>query len=159
MEKMGMDDNSLSDMSKEQVKERVIEIDTGEWRSSMETKSTLCMYRRYKVGVKEENTYRNDGPSVYLYRARTNALGLNDFNRHGRDVDRGETLCGLCGEEVEDLGHFVLRCKELSERDDALIQRMRGENEEETLAALLFTGVGDEGSRYNDLPVVGGEGI
>ena len=54
MEKMGMDDNSLNDMSKEQVKERVIEIDTGEWRS-METKSTLCLYRRYKVGVKEED--------------------------------------------------------------------------------------------------------
>ena len=76
MEKMGMDDNSLSDMSKEQVKERVIEIDTGEWRRSMETKSTLHVYRRYKVGVKEEDIYRNNGPSVYLYRAMANALGV-----------------------------------------------------------------------------------
>ena len=49
MENMGMDDNSLSDMSKEQVKERVIEIDTGEWRRSMETKSTLHVYRRHRV--------------------------------------------------------------------------------------------------------------
>ena len=70
----GMDNNSLSDMSKEQVKERVIEIDTGEWRS-MEMKSTLRVYRRYKVGVKEENIYRNDGPSVYLYRARKTRWG------------------------------------------------------------------------------------
>ena len=43
----------------------------------MATKNTLYIYRRYKVGVKEEDIYRNDGPSVFLYRARVNALGLN----------------------------------------------------------------------------------
>ena len=67
------------------------------------------------MGVREEDIYRNDGPSVYLFRARANALGLNDFNRHGREVEERETLCGMCGEEVEDLGHFMLRCKELNE--------------------------------------------
>ena len=55
-------------------------------------------------------------------------------------MDESETLCGLCGEEVEDLGHFVLRCKELNERDVALVERMRGESEDETLGALLFGG-------------------
>ena len=158
MEKTGINSDSLNNMSKEQVKERVIEFDTEEWRRSMETKSTLRVYRRYKVGVREEDIYRNDGPSVCLYRARANALGLNDFNRHGREVDERETLCGLCGEEVENLGPFVLRCKELNERDVAMVERMRGESEEETLGALLFEG-GNKGSRYNDLPVVGGKAI
>ena len=106
--KMGMDSDSLRAMSKEQIKDRVIEIDTGEWRRNMATKNTLYIYRRYKVGVKEEDIYRNDGPSVFLYRARANALGLNDFNRHRGGGDMRETLCGLCGEEVEDLGHFML---------------------------------------------------
>ena len=92
------------------------------------------------MGVRDEDIYRNDGPSVYLFRARTNALGLNDFNRHGREVDERETLCRLCGEEVEDLGHFMLRCKELNERVDVLVDRMRGENDRETLGALLFEG-------------------
>ena len=30
-------------------------------------------------------------------------MGLNDFNRHWREEDRRVTLCGICGEEDEDL--------------------------------------------------------
>ena len=135
-----MDYDRLRMMSKEQLKERVLKIDTMEWKRSMDEKSTLYIYRRYKEGVKEENIYRNDGPSVSLYRARDNVMGLNDFNRHQREEIRRETLCGICGEEVEDLCHFVLRCKGLEERDEAMVERMRGVNEEETLGRLLFTG-------------------
>ena len=137
-----MDSNSLRAMSKEQIKDRVIEINTGEWRRNMATKNTLYIYRRYKVGVKEEDIYRNDGPSVFLYRARANALELNDFNRHRGGGGIDETLCGLCSEEVEDLGHFMLRCRVLEERDSELIERRRGVNDNETLGSLLFSGGG-----------------
>ena len=61
----------------------------GAWRLRV---PYIYIYRRYKVGVREEDIYRNDGPSIYLFRARTNALGLNDFNRHGREVDERETI-------------------------------------------------------------------
>ena len=102
----------------------------------MATKSTLFIYRMYKVSMKEEGIYRNDSPSVFLYRARANALGLKDFNRHR---EGGETQCGLCGEEDEDLGHFILRCREIGERDCDMVERMRGENDNETLGLLLFS--------------------
>ena len=55
-------------------------------------------------------------------------------------MDESETLCGLCGEEVENLGHFVLRCNELNEMDVALVERMRRESEDEILGVLLFGG-------------------
>ena len=90
--------------------------------------------------MKEERLYRNDGPSVYLFRARANVMGLNDFNRHHRDEVRRVTVCGICGEEDEDLGHFMLRCEGISERDERLVERMRGVDEVETLGKLLFTG-------------------
>ena len=122
------------------MKERVIEMDTMEWKRSMDEKSTLYIYRIYKDGAREENIYRNDGPSVSLYRARANVMGLNDFNRHQREEIRRETLCGICGEEVEDLSHFMLRCKGLEERDEEMVERMRGVDEIETLGRLLFTG-------------------
>ena len=44
MEKTGIDSDSLSTMSKEQVRDRVLEFDTDEWRRSMETKSSLYIY-------------------------------------------------------------------------------------------------------------------
>ena len=118
----------------------MIEIETGEWRKNMATKNTLYIYRRYKVVVKEEDIYRNDKPSIFLYRARANALGLNDFNRHRGRGGIDETMCGLCSEEVEDLGHFMLRCRVLEERHSELIERMRGVNDDETLGSLLFSG-------------------
>ena len=83
---LGLEFENLRELSKEQVKMKVIEMDTIEWRRRMNEKSTLYIYRIYKEGVKEEEIYRNDGPSVYLYRARANAMGLNDFNRHQREV-------------------------------------------------------------------------
>ena len=140
LDRVGLEFENLRELSKEQVKMKVIEMDTIEWRRRMNEKSTLYIYRIYKEGVKEEEIYRNDGPSVYLYRARANAMGLNDFNRHQREVDRRVTLCGVCGEEDEDLCHFILKCRGIRERDERMIESMRGVNDVETLGRLLFTG-------------------
>ena len=116
MDKVGLEYDGLRAMSKGQLRGRVIEMDTVEWKRGMERKSSLYIYRLYKESVKEEGIYRNNRPSVYLYRARANVMGLNDFNRHQREEARRITLCGVCGEEDEDLGHFILRCRGIGER-------------------------------------------
>ena len=140
LDRVGLEYDSLRELSKGQLKGKVIEMDTMEWRREMNRKSSLYIYRIYKEGVKDEDIYRNDGPSVYLYRARANVMGLNDFNRHQREEARRVTLCGICGEEDEDLCHFLLRCRGISERDDRMIERMRGVDDVDTLGKLLFTG-------------------
>ena len=50
------------------------------------------------------------------------------------------TLCGICGEEDEDLCHFILRCKGIGERDERMVESMRGVDDVETLGKLLFIG-------------------
>ena len=50
-------------------------------------------------------------------------------------------MCGICGAEIEDLGHFILRCSKLEdERDTNLIDEHKGDNEIETLGNLFFLG-------------------
>ena len=45
----------------------------------------------------------------------------------------------MCGAEREDVKHFVLKCRSLEHRRDGeLIERVKGENDEETLGNLLF---------------------
>ena len=49
-------------------------------------------------------------------------------------------MCEICGEEEEDLCHFILRCRGIRERDERMVERMRGVDDVETLGKLLFTG-------------------
>ena len=49
-------------------------------------------------------------------------------------------MCKICGEEKEDLCHFILSCRGIRERDERMVERMRGVDEVETLDKLLFTG-------------------
>ena len=69
------------------------------------------MYQSAKNNIKEETIYDNTPASVVLFQARTNSLPLEDRKRH----ESKETTCRLCGEETEDLGHFILSCTKLSE--------------------------------------------
>ena len=48
LEKVGLEYDSLGEMSKGQLKEKVIEMDTMEWKRDMERKSSLYFYRIYK---------------------------------------------------------------------------------------------------------------
>ena len=51
----------------------------------------------------------------------------------------------MCGAEREDIEHFVLKCRNLEHRRDGeLIERLKGENEEETLGNLLFGAKDDD---------------
>ena len=80
--------------------------------------------------------YDNSKESELLFRARSNTLGLNDFNRH----KGGVTRCELCDADWEDIEHFMLECPKLSVcRDNALIREIGGPGtNRERLGKLLF---------------------
>ena len=48
-------------------------------------------------------------------------------------------MCKICGEEEEDLCHFILRCRGIRERDERMVERMRGVDDVETLGKSHFT--------------------
>ena len=75
--------------------------------------------------------------STLLFKARSNTLLLGDRNR----FSGGEVICEMCRLETEDLGHFILRCPELSgARKGGLIWEVGGQEDRERLGRLLFTG-------------------
>ena len=103
---------SLTDIArykKDEIKRKVHEWGNRQWKQSMERKSTMEIYRRYKDKIKE-NWYDNSFASRLLFRARSNSLQLNWRGRFGG----GDETCQLCGEGViEDQEHFLKRCEGL----------------------------------------------
>ena len=103
--------------------------------------------RFYKLGKQRigyDNCYRNNGPSVFLAKARTNSLQLEEHR--GRGIQHYDSTCKLCGEEVEDIVHFLIKCKKLeAKREDVLIN---GTNQDpvEKLRKLLF-----ENEKYQEV--------
>ena len=82
--------------------------DNEQWKSDINSKSTLKVYRHRKKQIQEEHIYSNHPSSVIWYKARINALQLNDRNRHTNK----ETRCIICENEIEnkDIYHFILYC-------------------------------------------------
>ena len=117
------------------IKKRIRKEDTRKWKEELESKSSLNLYKRFKKEIKEERVYDNRFSARLLGRARANTLDLNDRKR----FQRGDTSCGLCKAEKEDLRHFLLDCRELEyRRNQNLLEKAKGENEEETMGNLLF---------------------
>ena len=94
----------------------------------------------YRIGEKDicyEMCYRNDINSTYLAKARTNSLQLEDHI--GRGIVNYDKTCKLCGEEEEDLEHFLVRCPELSrKRNPEVIKTETPMTSEEKTAHILF---------------------
>ena len=68
-----------------------------------------------------KTVYRNNGHSDFLAKTRTNSLQLEDHL--GRREPNYDKKYKLCGEEVEDLQHFLVKCKKLeSERNKRIIE-------------------------------------
>ena len=78
------------------------------WEDELKQKSSLSLYQRFKGEVIEDPIYDNTAASVCLYQARSNTLKLN-----GRRFDTDDLKCELCGNELEDIEHFILECEKL----------------------------------------------
>ena len=79
--------------------------------------------------------YDNRQASEILFKCRTNTLKLKDRNRFTNE----ETKCELCGNEKEDLKHFLLWCPAYSEvRQKNIKLQQPYQEEENTIGELLF---------------------
>ena len=123
---------------KEEIDIKIKRWDTAKWRAEMEKKERLSIYRMWKKEIKEEEVYDNRYSSVILFKARTDTLPLNYKNRHSG----GNIGCLLCGEEREDLEHFLLDCTEYSDSRCIVIelQKPHEENRKEVIGKFLFEG-------------------
>ena len=135
MEEAKISDEDLSEMSKAEIKEKVKERDTERWREEIEKKPRASLYKEYKGEIKEEKIYDNTYASELLFGARANSLNLNDLKKH----KGGKTVCDVCGEEEEDLVHFIVRCRGLEDRRDKdLIAKFKGDDDRSTAGKILF---------------------
>ena len=123
-------------MRGQEVRSSIAErVERGWKEEGIEKKRTLWLYREYKTEMKEED-YEGSERDRMWFRARTNCLWLGDRRR-----EREEKRCMICEEnELEDLLHFVLDCRELEdERRGALeLQRPRVEGRGTVVGEFLF---------------------
>ena len=102
----------------------------------MDKKTSLRIYNLEKKDIGYEFCYRNNGYSRFLARARTNALQLEEHK--GRGQKNYNTNCKLCGEEKEDMVHFLTKCKNLEIKRDYNIIDKDISNLEERMRILLY---------------------
>ena len=133
MKEIDMRDEDWRSMSKEDIKQKVRDYDNKRWKESLETKTTLEVYKKYKKKICEEICYDNTRDSELLFRARANVLGLEDLRRHSTE----NLDCKICDiKEKEDLGHFLFRCSKLEKvRDRELFTQG---TEVDRIGRLLF---------------------
>ena len=88
--------DALQYLTVDNIKKRVKELETREWKREISSKNTLAYYSEMKNNIKhEEEIYVNSTASKILYRARTNTPNLN-----WRKKFQGEnTHCPLCNYE------------------------------------------------------------
>ena len=116
------------------IKRKCREWDTKKWEKELEAKKSLEIYRASKTEIREEKIYYNDIKSETWFKARANCLDLN-----GKKWKENKS-CLMCGGEKEDIGHFILHCKYLSElRVHAFaLQYPIRQHDSETLQLFLF---------------------
>ena len=123
-------------MKKRDIEKVITNWDTRKWKTEVEGKSSLEIYKNFKTDIKEDKNYDNTLASILLYKARANVLQLNDRKRH-----QGEsTSCPLCNFEFENLKHFILECEKLEEIriENIYLQRPQEEKPDKIIGKFLF---------------------
>ena len=121
-------------MRKEKNNLKVNEWEERRWRTEVEGRETLEIYRaKSKIG--EEGLYLNDMGSLTLFRCRTNTIKLNWRQRfQGGTVD-----CPVCESGAEEtLRHFLKECRSLGG-----IREIHGIREADEVEELLLFYVQD----------------
>merc|ERR1712179_881214 len=128
--------DKLEAMDRPTLKKIVREYDTEKWYEGMRKKQSLRFYVQEKKKIHYDLCYRNNVNSTFYARARINALKLEE--QTGRGIENYNKICKLCGEEDEDLVHFISKCSKLEQiRDYNLLDRNIS-NPEDRMRTLLF---------------------
>ena len=77
MRKTDMTKEILYEMSRSELRKKVREVDKNYWLKEMGNLKTLEMYMKYKSDIKDEPIYDNRISSMWLFRARSNSLKVN----------------------------------------------------------------------------------
>merc|ERR1712179_755110 len=135
-EELGLSWENLEDMDRLTLKRLVKAYDTEKWNDGMRRKPCLRFYVQEKREIHYDLCYRNNNNSTFYARVRINALKLEEHK--GRGVEGYNKKCKLCGEEEEDLVHFISICKKLeSVKDYNLLDRNIREPEDR-MRKLLY---------------------
>ena len=110
LDDVGMAFDDLARMDKSEIKGRIRDYDNRLWEENLNKLTDRDVYKRYKSTVGGSFGYDKSEESDLLFRARSNTLGLNDFNVH----IGGETRYEMCDADWEDLEHFLLNCPYLN---------------------------------------------
>ena len=137
LEILNIEYGDIEEKDKKEIKRIIKEYDDNKWKAELESKPLARIYYEKKKEIKQEKIYDNRWSSVLLFRARANILDLNDRQRFNQG--HKDTSCKLCGEEYEDLTHFLIKCKGLEEqRNTQIILKNKGSNDEVTVGNVLF---------------------
>ena len=83
IEELDIEWTDVYQMSKEELKRRIKNYDTKIWEYNLANKSTLKYYMERKTRIGYESCYRNNANSMFLARARTNSLKLEEAKGRG----------------------------------------------------------------------------
>ena len=131
-----IEERELEYMTKEEVKKAIAKVVEKEWKNEVDRRTTLKIYKCFKSEMQQENMYSNNPSSTLWFKARANCLKLNDRKR----FLKMEMKCEVCGDEKEDIIHFILECSPLNElrSNAAELQRPLNQNKEEIIGIFLF---------------------
>ena len=139
LEILNMNYEDIENKDIKEIKSIVKKYDDNKWKENLRDKSSAKIYYSRKKVIKQEKIYDNRWSSVLLFRARANALELNDRQRFNNERTERDTRCRLCEEEYENLEHFLIHCKKLEEeRNPRIMKKNKGNNDENTVGNILF---------------------
>jgi len=116
-EELGISWDDIQNMNKATLKMMIKTYDTNKWIEGMTEKISLRHYMQEKRKIEYENCYRNNRNSIFLARARTNTLKLEDHK--GGGSPGYDKTCKLCKEGKEDIVHFIIDCKKLEKHRES----------------------------------------
>ena len=122
-------------MSKNEIKQIILELDKKEWFDQLNLKSSLELYRASKVGFGDEGIYDNTRSSDLLFKCRTNTLKLNDRNRFL--PENTSINCPSCENITETLEHFLAECPLYQTERDKLTTTLETPVNEEKIQKYL----------------------
>ena len=114
LEELGITWDLLYILTKGEIKTITRNYDTQLWEKELRDRKILKYYKEGKGKLGYEFCYRNNINSMFFARVRLNSLSLEEARGRGKAFY--DKICKLCGQEEEDLLHFMIKCPYLEKR-------------------------------------------